>query len=223
LENLIWEDDKESIYDAIERTIDAVEPVLIWQVDEDGERLKEQAFIQKFNFERGAILLVEVDNKSLKLEKERELFLKFKDRSLLFKTLVDKLSDDRVQVKLPKNFRIKENRSKKRRKVFEETLKVKLDKSDVDIIGKTSFEFQAYDMSESGMSLLFSITKLNSFSVGEKVVIKRFGNTELSKPLLCKIVHLTEHEKGNLSPLKKDYKMGLEFLDPIPELLERQI
>lgn len=223
MENLIWEDDRESIYDSIERTIDAIEPVFMWQVQEDGTRLKEKAFIQKFNYERGSILLTEVDNQSLQLVKDRELFLKFKDRSLLFKTLVDRISEDKIQVKLPKTFRILENRGKKRRKVIEDTLKVKFDKSDVDIIGKTSFEFEAYDLSETGLGLIFSVTKLNSFTVGEKVVIKKFGDRELSEPVLCKIVHITEHNVRNSSIIKREYKMGLTFMNEIPESIERHI
>jgi hypothetical protein len=223
LDNLVWEDDRESIYDSIERTIDTVEPILLWQIDESGNRHKEQAFVQKFNYERGILLLVETDNKYLKLDKNKELFLKFKDRSLLFKTTIDKLGEDKVQISLPKNFRILENRDKKRRKLIEDSLKVKIDKSNVDIIGKTSFEFLAYDLSERGLGLLFSVTKLNSFSVGEKVVIKKFGERELHSPLMCKIVHITEHAQGTNTLLKKDYKMGLQFLDHIPEQIERSL
>lgn len=223
MENLVWEDDKESIYDSIERTIDTVESVLLWQIDENGNRQKEQAFIQKFNYERGILLLVEVDSKNLKFKKDKELFLKFKDRSLLFKTTIDKLGEEKIQIRLPKKFRILENRNNKRRKLIDDILKVKIDKSDEDIIGKTSFEFLAYDLSEKGLGLIFSVTKLNSFTVGEKVIIKKFGDRDLVIPLKCKIVHITEHAVGTNSLLKKDYKMGLQFLDGIPEQIEKTL
>lgn len=223
LENLIWEDDRESIYDSIERTLENIDTILLWQLTNDGTRIKEKALIQKFNFETGTLLLSTIDEKSNVFIKQNELFLKFEDRSLLFKTKIEKLGEGKLQVKLPKNYRILENRNQKRRKIPKDVLKLKIEKSDTEIIGKTSFELIVLDLCEKGVGLLFSVTKLNSFCIGEKVYLKKFGNTEVRTPLLCRIVHLTEYDKTKTTMIKRDYKMGLEFLDGIPEIIEKEL
>ncbi len=216
LKKMVWENDFQSLCDCIERTIESIETIFLWQAEENKLRQKHEAFIQKFSPEKGILQLIEVDQKVFNFKEDEEVFIRFNDRSLLFKAIIRKMSRERLQVILPKKFRIIENRDQSRSNLLEQAIKVKID---LDVENKTknsSFVLDVLDINRDGLGVVFSITKAKNFIVGEDIFITSFGDVSLDENIRCKIVHVTKMDRRVDLVTSREYKMGLKFLGEIP-------
>ncbi|WP_372655093.1 PilZ domain-containing protein [Halobacteriovorax sp.] len=216
LKKMVWENDFQSLQECIYRTIDKIETILLWQPESDIVKKKHEAFIQKFASEKGVLQLVEVNQQKFNFREDEDVYIRFSDRSLLFKAHIRKMSHDKIQIIVPRKFRIIENREQARSNLLEQDIKVKVD---LDVQYKTknsSFEMNVLDLSQDGIGVVFSVTKINYFKVGQKIFISKFGDVPLDERVICEIVHVTKTERNMELITSRDYKMGLRFLSAIP-------
>ena len=55
LKKMVWENDFQSLCDCVQRTIDNIETILLWQPEGDELKMKHEAFIQKFAEDKGIL------------------------------------------------------------------------------------------------------------------------------------------------------------------------
>lgn len=216
LKKMVWENDYQSLCDCVERTIENIETIMMWQADSENPRKKHEAFIQKFSPDKGVLQLVEVDQKEFNFNPNEDIYVHFNDRSLLFKANIRKMSDDKVQVLVPKKFRIVENREQGRSSLAEQEIRAKLTINLEENSRANSFEFTVLDITNDGMGVLLSISKVKNFKVDQEIFLKTFGDVPLDSPVRCRVAHITKLDKRAELSQNKDYKIGMKFLSEIP-------
>lgn len=216
LKKMVWENDFQSLCDCVQRTIDNIETILLWQPEGDELKMKHEAFIQKFAEDKGILQLIEVDEKAFSFKEDQDVYIRFNDRSLLFKANIKKMSNDKIQVLLPRKFRIIENRTQSRSNLLEQAIKARIDLNVRYKTRNSSFTFDVLDITRDGMGVVFSISKSKYFNVGDEVFISSFGDVDLDTRVRCGVMHVTKTDKSADLVSSREYKMGLKFIDEIP-------
>ena len=216
LKKMVWENDFQSLCDCVHRTIDNIETILLWQPEGDELKMKHEAFIQKFAEDKGVLQLIEVDEKMFSFKEDQDVYIRFNDRSLLFKASIRKMSNNKIQVLIPKKFRIIENRKQSRSNLLEQAIKVKIDLNVRYKTKNSSFTFDVLDLNQDGLGIVFSISKAKHFKAGDEVFISSFGDVTLDTRVRCEVMHVTKTDKRAELVSSREYKMGLKFIDEIP-------
>jgi len=216
LKKMVWENDFQSLCDCIERTMENIETILLWQANSKNPRLKHEAFIQKFSADKGVLQLIEVDQKAFDFKEDEDIYIRFNDRSLLFKANIRKMSNSKIQVLVPKKFRIIENRDNSRNLLIEQDIKVKVELDMNNRSRANSFDFSVFDLNTDGIAVVMSVSKVNNFKRDQIIYLTSFGEVTLDTPVRCKIAHISKVDRRAELVTSREYKMGMKFLDDIP-------
>jgi len=218
VENLVVENNLKMIFESLLRTQSNQDFILVWQLETDGRRVVNKAFLKSIKAQHMCLILKSSDGRSLIFDKDLDLYIRCEDRGLLFKGQIQEINADEVKVVLPRSARILENRANSRA-IFDKKTDVKsvIEKVDDAIVGKTRFDLNVENINAQGLGVIFSISKLNSFSIGDKVKVCSIGRFKYSIPFECEVVHLTSVKEKAEGMTSRLIKMGLRFSVVVPE------
>lgn len=212
-----WESDSSIIFKILEKARESAEEVLVWQKLDNDERIVAKGKILKCDLDNKRFLIRFFEKTAESFFHDGMFYVRCETRSLLFKAKYLSQSHNEFSFLVSNSAKVKENRLDARFPIIsEDSFKVLFEKEDQDIIGKTRFEFLAKNISPDGLGLLFSVSKLKSFTVGERILLKSLGTNDLDIPLPCEIKHLSPVKQDNDKVTVKEYMMGLKFLGEIP-------
>ncbi len=215
--NLVLEDDLAVIFESLLRTQAEQDFIMMWQVSENGKRTVKNAFLLNIKVKEMCLHLQASDSHSLIFDKDLPLYIRCEDRGLLFKGSIININANELEVQLPREARVVELRSKYRNQMSRNPeVKIVVEKVNDAIVGKTRFDFIANNINESGIGVTFSVSKINSFTIGDKIKVRSIGRLDFKIPFLCEIVHIT-NGKGKSGMSARLCKMGLRFCVVIPE------
>jgi hypothetical protein len=212
MENYVWDKSPITIYSVLVYCKKIRQRCLIWQLDEGNKRVVADAIIDGIDPTLGFLYLKSSKNLNEIFCQSKPIFVRFENRQLLFNTKILELTGSKLNLKVPKEFKVIENRTNGRKSVEDGAMKATVEKADSEIIGRTLFNLNVIDVSETGMALKYSISQNDSFREDDKIIIKKIGVRRLKDPITCRIVHLTElgGSKDN-KMTNRNYKMGIHF------------
>jgi hypothetical protein len=218
VENLVKESDILIIFETLMRTQSNKDAVMLWQLDTDGKRLVKNATLAKIQTTKRLITFKSLDDKQFQFDKTQNLFIRCQDRGLLFKASIERIEGGIINISVPAEVHIIENRTSPRSDIMESpAVKIVLEKADDEIVGRMRFEFAIRNISRTGAAVLFSVSKLRSFNLGNKLLIKSIGNVKFDESHLSTIVYLKEEDPSATGLTARFHKMGLAFDNIISE------
>jgi len=222
VENLVVENNLKTILESLMRTQMKKNSVMVWQLENEDKRVIKNAYLKEIDAKAMSLILRSADGRALIFDKDLDLFIRCDDRGLLFKGEIQNLEADELEIVLPREARILENRINQRSEIRKD-LDVKMVVEKDDIAGKARFDLILENINTNGVGSIFSVSKLKSFNLGDKVIIREIGRHKYSSPIQCEVVHLTSIQQKTDGLTSRLIKMGLKFTEVVPAESLREI
>ena len=177
----------------------------------DREPVKLKCLVEAVDPKKGFFYLRANSDVTQSLDKDFALMLRFKNRGLIFKTMVDAMVKNRLRLKLPTDYRIIENRAEQRQDFKSGRQKCVAQKEGTwNAGGQGTINLEVMNISKNGIALKVNSSKINQFKLEDTVNVLKLGLRDLKSPIVCKVVHITEIKKENeLDMFNLEYRVGL--------------
>lgn len=210
-ENFVWEDSKQEIFSTIKRCFYNRGEVLLWQNTNGKCRIRLCALVHTFSKGHFTLLLKITDGDISQIDDTQEIYLKLDDRHMLCKAKILRVEGESIFVQLPTEVKMQENRLVKRVSFEDNPCKTKIEINEKDVYGKTRFDTLLINLSELGMAINISVTRIEAFEIGREFKVKSIGVKTVQTDLIAEVVHIFELDEGHGNMINKNFLVGLKF------------
>lgn len=202
---------RDEIISILNKILEKKDNFTLWQKSEDG-RLIKQAKIKSINAENNSFVLEPTDTNT-KFKNREKIYLKSKEKNLLFKEQLSFASEKLVIVPLPKEFYVEELRKNPRRtyKPNEEMPLVFQVKNKFSKVLET-IECNLIDTSAKGLAFYLDSNQMSSLDKDDLIQISRIGNMIFDPKIQAKVVYVRSISKGQ-NKGKASYRIGVFFTE----------
>lgn len=193
-------------YTQLQSIIHRCEDILIWQMGEDGKRVKLNAKIVAYRPDSHQTLITIASVQLNLLKKRLGIFIYDERQGILFKGKFLRNEGEDLVLRADENAYLRENR-------YSSRLCFQYTKVFVDLKYGDKIDFHDIllkDISEDGFGLLLPESMAKAFIVGMNLGITKLNSIILPRPLAGKIIHRTIMEKND-DPKKTKVKLGVKF------------
>lgn len=171
-------------------------PVTLWQ-NTGRERIVRIAYIRAIDYSAGKLLFAPLEKgKVFDFNGNLTVYIRGREKSILFKTKSEKIDTKRVIVNIPTEVRMYEMRAFPRLRFgFGSTENILFEIR----VNQTSAKFKEFlypifDLSKSGVSMLFNAKESVFFNVGETILIHKIADFKVPAGMEAKIIYTKKVE-----------------------------
>lgn len=212
LENLKIENNHNEIVSTLIRMYRESSPVLIWQNQSSGRKMK-NSYIKEIFPEKGLFILAPLpDNTNFNFNAMTTLYLRGNERSILFKQADIKVLKNIIIVRFPREVRLYENRFHSRFHYgFKSNHMVEIFHPKSTVNTEEVFTFSMYDISEQGASFNVNLADQRYFFQGDRLKMIRLGQKSFKQYFTGKIVYMVRVDNKINGVHCPSIKMGVQF------------